>query len=37
VIAGAVVGSGSAWLAYKANKWLKQKRSRHEHKLAYLF
>jgi undecaprenyl-diphosphatase len=37
VIAGAVVGSGSAWLAYKANKWLEQKRSRHEHKLAYLF
>jgi undecaprenyl-diphosphatase len=26
VIAGAIVGSGSAWLAYKANKWIRQKK-----------
>jgi membrane-associated phospholipid phosphatase len=26
VLAGAVVGTGSAWLAYKANKWLFKKK-----------
>jgi membrane-associated phospholipid phosphatase len=26
VLAGAIIGSGSAWLTYKANRWLQQKR-----------
>jgi membrane-associated phospholipid phosphatase len=30
VIAGAVLGSGSAYLTYKANKWLNKKRSKRE-------
>ncbi|RTY67188.1 phosphatase PAP2 family protein [Flavobacterium sp. LB2P53] len=30
VVAGAVLGSGSAYLTYKANKWLNKKRSRME-------
>ena len=28
VLAGAIIGSGSAYLTYKANKWLNKKRSR---------
>lgn len=36
VLAGAVLGSGSAWLSYQANKWLRKKMlesrgSRHKH------
>jgi membrane-associated phospholipid phosphatase len=30
VLAGAVLGSGSAYLTYKANKWLNKKKSRKE-------
>ena len=28
VFAGAIIGSGSAYLSYKANKWINKKRSR---------
>ncbi|MFV5689602.1 phosphatase PAP2 family protein [Flavobacterium sp. ZT3R25] len=28
VLAGAIIGSGSAYIAYKANKWLNRKRSK---------
>ncbi|HVZ55548.1 MAG TPA: phosphatase PAP2 family protein [Chitinophagaceae bacterium] len=31
VIAGAVVGSGSAWLTYKANQWLVRRRDQRHH------
>lgn len=30
VLAGAVVGAGSAWLAYKAEKWINKKRTNHK-------
>ena len=30
VLAGAVVGAGSAWLAYKAEKWLHKKHTTHK-------
>ncbi len=28
VLAGAIIGSGSAWLSHKANKWLQKKKNR---------
>ena len=28
VLAGAIVGTGSAWLAYKGNKWLQQRKNK---------
>lgn len=33
VLAGALVGSGSAFLCYKLNKWINKKRSPHQKKL----
>ena len=33
VLAGAIVGSGSAYLCYKLNKWINKKRSPHQKKL----
>ncbi|WP_281322017.1 phosphatase PAP2 family protein [Flavobacterium aestivum] len=33
VLAGAIVGSGSAFLCYKLNKWINKKRSPHQKKL----
>ena len=29
VLAGAIIGSGSAWLTYKINKWLRKKYQKH--------
>lgn len=34
VLAGAVVGAGSAWLAYKAEKWIDKKNSKNKKPLA---
>lgn len=33
VLAGAIVGSGSAYLCYKLNKWINKKRAPHQKKL----
>jgi membrane-associated phospholipid phosphatase len=33
VLAGAIVGSGSAFLCYKLNKWINKKRASHQKKL----
>jgi membrane-associated phospholipid phosphatase len=33
VLAGAIVGSGSAYLCYKLNKWINRKRAPHQKKL----
>ena len=33
VLAGAIIGSGSAFLCYKLNKWINKKRSPHQKKL----
>lgn len=33
VLAGAIVGSGSAFLCYKLNKWINKKRAPHQKKL----
>jgi membrane-associated phospholipid phosphatase len=33
VLAGAIVGSGSAFLCYKLNKWINKKRNSHQKKL----
>ncbi|MGQ7947476.1 phosphatase PAP2 family protein [Flavobacterium sp. WC2509] len=33
VLAGAIVGSGSAFLCYKLNKWINKKRATHQKKL----
>lgn len=33
VLAGAIVGSGSAFLCYKLNKWINKKRDSHQKKL----
>jgi NAD/NADP transhydrogenase beta subunit len=29
-VAGAIIGSGSAYLSYKMNKWINKKRSKKE-------
>ena len=35
VIAGAIVGSGSAWLSYKLNKWMKGKKKKDHPPVAF--
>jgi membrane-associated phospholipid phosphatase len=37
IIAGAIVGSGSAWLAFKANQWIKHKKKTNINTIAFLY